>query len=543
MAFTVSQITSLEKVYPNGKYISDSIENISLLKGQSFSYQVAITSDMDIDVSLSLTSPLKDSIKLYSVKNVFADFPTYNTDDTDFETKQPAMIPDMLTPIEKENAKLKVVSEAVSVWVNISLPETAEIGEYPVTLSFTVDEKTIEKRFTVKVLNAVIPKQKTIVTQWFHTDCIADIHNVAIYSEEHWDLIDKYMALACELGINTILTPVISPPIDTAEGTRRPCVQLVKIEKNGDKYTFDFSFLKRWVALAKKNGIEYYEISHLFTQWGLKFTPNIKVTENGKENWEFGWHVDSKSEQYKNLLTQLLPTLIDFLKSEGIKEKCFFHLSDEPSLEHLSNYEYAYNLVKPLIDECPIMDAVSKYDFFENKLMEIPVTASNHIEPFLQKNKSRQWVYYCCVQYKDVGNRFMAMPSYRNRILGLQMYKYGIEGFLQWGYNFYYSQFSLKLINPFITSSADKAFPSGDPFSVYPVRDGVVPSLRALIFKEALEDIEICRLLESYIGKEKVVELIDKEAKMDITFNDYPRNQTYIPSLMEKMKQMIESFQ
>lgn len=70
-----------------------------------------------------------------------------------------------------------------------------------------------------------------------------------------------------------------------------------------------------------------------------------------------------------------------------------------------------------------------------------------------------------------------------------------------------------------------------------------MPSLRALIFKEALEDIEICRLLESYIGKEKVVELIEKEAQTEITFDNYPRNHTYIPSLMEKMKQMIASFQ
>ena len=37
-------------------------------------------------------------------------------------------------------------------------------------------------------------------------------------------------------------------------------------------------------------------------------------------------------------------------------------------------------------------------------------------------------------------NRFIAMPSGRNRVGGFLLYKYGINGFLHWGFNFYYSQ-------------------------------------------------------------------------------------------------------
>lgn len=36
----------------------------------------------------------------------------------------------------------------------------------------------------------------------------------------------------------------------------------------------------------------------------------------------------------------------------------------------------------------------------------------------------------------------MAMPSARNRGYGLQVYKYGIEGILHWGFNFYNSDYS-----------------------------------------------------------------------------------------------------
>ena len=37
--------------------------------------------------------------------------------------------------------------------------------------------------------------------------------------------------------------------------------------------------------------------------------------------------------------------------------------------------------------------------------------------------------------------------------------------------------------------------PSGDPFSVYPGKDGPVASLRALNFKDALQDVDILRAL------------------------------------------------
>ena len=64
-----------------------------------------------------------------------------------------------------------------------------------------------------------------------------------------------------------------------------------------------------------------------------------------------------------------------------------------------------------------------------------------------------------------------SMPSARTRILGTQLYKFGIEGFLHWGYNFYFAGRSRKFINPFMVTDAAGAFPSGDPFILYPSKD------------------------------------------------------------------------
>ena len=532
------------------------IRKMTVLKGQTFSYQIAIESSNNSEITIDIISPLKEYVKLYSVKNVIMDLAAYTDNeelfpvpDDDYITKEPGMMPDMLLPGEYEGNMYRFHTEAGAIWVTVKLPEDIKAGEYPITIKLTYSDyikgfrKTsfdAEKTLTIDVINEIMPKQSTTFSQWFHTDCIADVHNVPIYSEEHWDLIDKYMAIASEVGMNMILTPIITPPLDTAEGIIRPCVQLVKITKENDKYSFDFTLLKRWVKTALKNNFEYFEMSHLFSQWGLKYAPNIKVWENGVESYKFGWHISSRSPEYADFLNQFLPALIEFCKAEGIKDKCVFHISDEPKEAHIDNYKYAHDTIKNLIDGCPTLDALSDYSFYEKGLINTPVTANDKIVPFLENKVPDQWVYYCCCNYKGVGNRFLSMASYRNRILGLQIYKYNIKGFLQWGFNFYNSQLSRKKINPYLTTSCDKAFPSGDPFSVYPVNNGVVPSLRAIVFKEALDDVEICKTLEKYIGREKVIEMIDKAAGMNVTFAEYPRNNDYIPTLMEEMKKLIK---
>ena len=90
------------------------------------------------------------------------------------------------------------------------------------------------------------------------------------------------------------------------------------------------------------------------------------------------------------------------------------------------------------------------------------------------------WGYYRCAQGLHVPNRFYAMPSVRNRIMGVLMYRYNIRGFLHWGYNFCFNQYSREKVDPHSIMHCDYAFPSGDPYLVYPVKDGEpLSSIRA----------------------------------------------------------------
>ncbi|MBQ4111154.1 MAG: DUF4091 domain-containing protein [Clostridia bacterium] len=551
MTIEIKQVSSLDKIrnFSEAKTLMD---KKTVLKGEVFSFQQTLFCKECCALTVKLESKLSDYISVYIVKNTAMDFPDFEPSpdndfiDTDFITKEPGLMPDLLKPISFQNNTIRLQNCVATLWIEVEIPENLTAGKYDITLNYDGiiysdnSEVSVSKTFTVEVINAVMPKQELKVTQWFHVDCIADVHNVSIYSEDHWNLIDKYMCEAKKQGINMILTPVITPPLDTGVGALRPNVQLVKITKNGENYDFDFSLLKRYIDMAKKNGLEYFEISHLFSQWGLKYSPNIYITENGKEERLFGWHVEAKEESYKNFLCRFIPSLADFLKKENVYEYCYFHISDEPVSAHMDAYRYAYELVAPMLPGAKIMDALSSIEFYESGLVKTPVTAIDHIEPFLEKKIDDQWAYYCCGQNKKVSNRFLSMPSHRNKIIGLQLYKYGIKGFLQWGFNFYYSRCSLYKVNPYVTTSSDMAFPSGDPFSVYPGENGPLPSLRAKVFKEAIQFVSLLQKLESYIGKEKTVELIEKKANMEITFSEYPRCPEFLNELEEEIKEEIK---
>lgn len=153
------------------------------------------------------------------------------------------------------------------------------------------------------------------------------------------------------------------------------------------------------------------------------------ATEDGEYKRIFGWETLANSNEYRNFLNQFLPKLIEFIESENLKDKSWFHISDEPSLDDMENYEYAYNLIKDYLEDFKTLDAISNYEFYEKGYIKFPVVATNHLDLFIKNKVENLWVYYCCAQHIDVSNKFFNMPSHRNRVLGMQLFKYDIKGF------------------------------------------------------------------------------------------------------------------
>jgi hypothetical protein len=334
-------------------------------------------------------------------------------------------------------------------------------------------------------------------------------------------VIGNFLRAAARMSVNSVLTPVWTPPVDTAVGSTRLPSQLLGItDAGGGTYTFDTSRLERWLQIAREVGIHHLELPHLFTQWGARATPAIYVdTPTGTEQ-RFGWHVPATDPSYRALLEQMIPFLRDFL-DEHWSGSVLFHVSDEPGEEHLEDYLAAREVVLDLLDGATVVDALSSFAFYERGLVPVPVASTNHAQPFLDARVDPLWVYYCVSQNQGVSNRFIAQPSARNRALGTQLFAAGVQGFLHWGFNFYNNQYSTRPVNPFVDTSAGGVFPGGDPFIVYPGADGDAQlSIRFEVFEEAMVDHRVGQALEAALGREQALEVLGVRADDGFALGD-----------------------
>ena len=543
--------SSMEKCFLDSN-IADYAEltHISVLKNERVSFQLLYTDDtVDATIPyrantyrLEIEGIEKDLASVRRVENVPVTIPSLNEGgDGNFARTAPGLYPDPLMPLHKGGIFV-MRGQLQSLWIEIDLCERLPAGEYTVTLKLVDGQKEVHAKnsLTLTVIDALLPPQEMILTQWFHCDCLANYYNIPVWSEEHWRIIENFASTAAKNGINMLLTPVHTPPLDTAVGGERTTTQLVDVILENGAYSFGFEKLDRWIDMCNRVGIRYFEIAHLFTQWGAQRAPKIMATVNGEYKRIFGWETDSTSEEYTAYLRAFLSAFLAHMKTRGDDKRCYFHMSDEPNKLHIDRYRAVKASVADILEGYPIMDALSNFEFYQDGLVELPIPASDHIAPFIEADVKGLWTYYCCSQDKGVSNRFIAMPLWRTRSIGLQFYKFNIVGFLHWGYNFYNAALSRNTINPFIDTCAGHMFPAGDAFSVYPAQDGsALESVRILSFYEALQDVRAFHLAETLCGRERVMEEIENIFGEEIRFDRCAKSAAPLLKIREKINEMI----
>ncbi len=531
-------LNSLEKVFSDEKPVASDIKAISMLKNEHLSFQAAFCPENDGILTLSLSGMLAEASNAYLVKDIPVGTACLDNADDFYLRRASGMYPDYLMPL---NGEFSVENgKWYSIWIEIS-PEGKFTGKNSLIIDLNGDF-TAHAEVETEIIDAELPKQEIIYTNWYHSDCLCNYYGIEPFSDEYWRINKNFIKTAVKHGMNCILTPIFTPPLDTKVGGERKTVQLVKVYRRGGKYSFNFKNFKKWVAMCRECGIEYFEMSHLFTQWGAKHAPKIvAIDRKGREKKIFGWETRTSSKEYDDFLRQFAKSFIKIVESEGIREKCFFHVSDEPALCQLKTYKRRAMLIEECFPGFKVIDALSDYDFYEKGAVKNPIPSEDQIEPFVG-NVPELWTYYCCCQGNDYApNRFVAMPSLRNRILGILLYKYDIKGFLQWGYNFYNLQYSVKAINPFEITDAGGSFPSGDSFVVYPAENGeAFESLRLKVFYDAFQDLAALKALEKKIGRDKVLEVLEKDLTKPLSFTEYPHDDNWLLSMREKINQMIK---
>lgn len=526
-------LSSLEKIYDRDKMPTDAYKGFSMLKNEKKSFQLAIEATEDCTVVLEYVSTIKD-IRIYTVEHIRSDFPMWKKGADDYyRFSESGYYPDLLLP---SDGTVNVKKGLTVIWFEV---DAAFNNEGKHRIDFTVDGR--KAGIDIEIIDAELDFKNFVYTCWFHSDCLMSYYKFDAFSDEYWRVTENFLKTAGEYGMNCVLTPIFTPPLDTQKGKERPTVQLIDITVKDDIYSFNFDKLTRWIEIAHRCGIEYFEFAHFYTQWGAKHAPKIMATVDGTYKKIFGWKTRADSRRYKDFLTAFSVELKTYLEERNLKNKVFIHVSDEPNASMLRTYKKASMHIHSLFEGYKIIDALSDYSFYKKKIVTNPIPATDHIDKFLG-NVDNLLTYYCSAQTNhNVANRFFCNDSIRTRVIGYQMFKFDIRGFLQWGYNFYFTKLSKAPINPYEVTDAGKKFPSGDSFIVYPAEDGTAyHSLRLKVFYDALQDMAALNTLEKLTDKNTCLSIIEEQGKHSLTFRDYPHNDEWLLVTRENVNAAIK---
>lgn len=532
MAYKLLTVSNLEKVFP---YVEPKTQsNGTTLAGEPFSFQVVAFAEDSSASGMILNVEADIPYELYKEGYVPATY-TISTVNDGYILPQHGIFPEVLQPTD--GSFNITVGRYVPFWIKAN---TDKAGDYTFKFKLTYNgEVFAETEYTLKVYSSTLADNDLILTNWMHYDGIAHQTETEVFSEEFYSATENYVKCAAEHGQTMLYIPMVTPALDTAVGTERLTVQAVGVTYIDGKYTFDFTNFDRIISIAQKYGIKYFELSHLFTQWGAEFCPKVVATTVDGVKKIFGWETSSEGKEYTEFLTAFLPSLQNHTDELGITDNCLLHLSDEPHETHLERYGRLKQTVKALAPKYKLIDALSDYGFYEKGYVEHPFVCLGAEKPFVENNADF-WVYYCCgPHHSNYTNRFFIMPFLRVRILGIQLYLNNIKGFLHWGFNFYNSQYSKRQINPYYEADADGAFPAGDSFLVYPSKDGrVFSSTRLEALSNGINDYRALRALENKMGRDSVIKLLN-DCGYKCNFTEYDTSDENYFALRNKINELL----
>ncbi len=519
----------------------------SLLMGEVFSLQAAYCLKEDTPgslpyASIDITCDLPVTVR--QVFNVPVRFPRFGDSDDHYLNSSTMLYPDLLRNIHTSGQIRLYPRQWDALWLDVEPLPDSQPGVYPlrVVMKDGEGQPLAEEQLNLTLLPQELPRQKLIHTRWLHADALAMYYQVPVFSIEHNRILRNFIAVAAKRGMNMILTPIHTPPLDTAVGGERLTAQLVDVFVTPLGYNFKFSKLRDFIIMCRHEGIKYFEMAHLFTQWGGLHAPKIMGIKDGSYTQLFGWDTRAEDPEYLKFLSAYLPALTQELAYMDVLDHSYFHLTDEPFQQDCAQYRKLLAFIKPLLNGAKIIDALSDVACLgEDLTAMIPVPAIDQLDPFMGLPLSERWTYYCVGQHRDVTNTFIAMPGHRTRMLGVQLYLAEMTGFLHWGYNFYFSQNATFPIDPYLNTDCSGFAPAGDAFQVYPGEGGQPEeSLRLMLFLHAMQDLRALRYLEKLTDRETVVQLIHEGLPGPLTMREYPRTEEYLLTLRERVNQRIQ---
>lgn len=379
------------------------------------------------------------------------------------------------------------------------------------------DETLVDQcSFTVAVKDVLLPEPKDYefhLDLFQHPSAIARHYQVPRWSDDHFRLLDAYLAsLAC-LGQKTASVFVSEIPYVGQHSylLREPSdvfeYSMVGVRRTAEgRFSYDFSALDRYVETSGRHGIvENIDVFGLLGVWqapeagygpiieGYPDAIRVRYFDEGSRSYKF-LHDLGELQDYIRALEGHFIELgwIDRVRVIGdepadveVFERQVEALREcAPSFRHrvaINHVEFIQRNVQGITDYVPILSCAA--DEYE-RLRELQDSVSGRI------------LYYVCC-WPDQPNTFIGSPAVECRVLPWLAEKLGLDGLLRWA-------FTAWVERPF-EDLAYRNWRFGDMLFVYPGASGrPVASLRYKWLQRGIRDYELMQILKAQGRQEQV---------------------------------------
>ena len=461
-------------------------------RGEYASLQIVVRADVGIEGLRAEVGPLTMRLGKATLEPraprfvgyVPVDRPT-QTPSKDQLREPPADYPDPLLEVDQIDVG---AGEAQPIWVTVPVPVDAKPGRYRGRLSVTAAvggvQVSADARLSVRVYKAVVKDTRLWVTEWYSMHWRHMAISPEAESDAYYALLERYARNMAEHRHNVALIS----PLGLAQFTANDAGTL----------DVDFSRFDKWVGIFKEAGvigrIEGGHIGGRKAGWDSEFVVTVHEVKDGKVA---SARVDPSSPEADLFYAQFFPALVSHLRDKGWLEIYMQHLADEPIAGNIESYRAMARLARtyasdlPIIEACHTKDLVGAIDVWVPQLNYLDRDYDHYLAR--QKEGEEVWFYTCVFPQGDYANRFIELPLIKTRLLHWINYRYGATGYLHWGYNHWTGD------SPFTHTTRPHGgpdyLPAGDPWIVYPGKNGPLDSIRFEAMRDGIDDHELLSML------------------------------------------------
>ncbi|MCT4644551.1 MAG: DUF4091 domain-containing protein [Carboxylicivirga sp.] len=442
------------------------------------------------------------AVKSFFVRNVIAD---EFLGGCGYKTKKQEtahLVADCLEEVEAYNMREQ---SARGIWLTVDIPKDAVPGNYSAEVEVKAKgENPKLLKLELQVSNRILPDPKDWKYQldiWQNPFASARVHNVELWSEQHWQSMKPSMKILADAGQKCITASIVHKPWGGQAQDHYESMVKHTLKKDGS-WEYDYAIFDNWVNYMMDLGITSQINCYSLIPWGNQlwyfdealgidtFMVAAPSTVEFAEYWK--------------------PFLGDFkqhLQNKGWLDITTISMDERP----LEDMKAAIKLINEH-SGMKITSAANYAPGTSEHVYDLSVE-SRHILPddvlAQRKANGQKTTYYVCCS-APYPNNFTFSPPAEGMWQAWYAYAKKQDGFLRWAYNCW--------VEDPIQDTRFRTWPAGDTFFIYP---GPKSSIRWEKLREGIQDYEKLSLLVKELEEASTPEARKKLQKIEKVLADF----------------------